>query len=573
MRALIATVLFALIAQLPPAVPQPRDGVARDPDAITTATGIIRGRVTDRESGQPLARVIVELVPDSYGDGGQHPRTAGPTSEPRTAVTGADGRYEYTRVPAGVYFVFFDASTLRGTHLPGYFGEVELANEMVGAGPTPLQLADGEVRGDVSGALSRSLAIEGRVFDELGDPMARVQVSAQPADGPAGISMSASRSTDDRGAFRVFGLRPGRYRICANPHGHVPLTEGSRDRAIRTCYPGATLDANAEPVVLSGTDIGGIDIRLQRSRAFTVTGTVINSSGAPVERAQINLVDIGTDAHDSNTIELRSGGQFVARSVSPGDYEVQVSIGDGSSDDKREPELGSALVRVSNADVGGIVVVTTLLGKVAGRILFEDGTFEKRSEPMRVNAEASSALRGMSSGSWSIAEVRSDLTFELTGFVGPHIITVTGQPPEWVVRSVKYRDDDITDTPIELKASTHPAVLEITMTRRGAVVSGRVLDPTGAGSARGYVLLMMADPARRQFGQGTVKTTRSKFDGSFTLDAVRPGEYVILAVTAATVNNLPLNEPEDLERVARAGERIVLVENEKREIRLRVVTP
>ena len=39
-----------------------------------------------------------------------------------------------------------------------------------------LQLKDSEVRNDVDGALSRSLAIEGRVLDEVGEPMANVEM-------------------------------------------------------------------------------------------------------------------------------------------------------------------------------------------------------------------------------------------------------------------------------------------------------------------------------------------------------------------------------------------------------------
>ncbi len=197
-------------------------------------------------------------------------------------------------------------------------------------------------------------------------------------------------------------------------------------------------------------------------------------------------------------------------------------------------------VRVDDADVGGIVVTTTKLAKVAGRIVFEGGAPEK-SAPIRVAAETSSALSAVSVGGWPHAEVRNDFTFELTGLFGPHIITLTGQPPGWVVKSVKYREADITDTPVEFKTSTDPAALEITLSRQGAVVSGRVLDGAGKGIDAGYVLLFSADPARRQFGLSSVKTTRPKADGSFTLGTVRAGEYVIVAVSrrVADVSGVP----------------------------------
>ncbi len=103
------------------------------------------------------------------------------------------------------------------------------------------------------------------------------------------------------------------------------------------------------------------------------------------------------------------------------------------------------------------------------------------------------------------------------------------------------------------------------MTRRGAIVGGRVLDAAGKGTDAAYIWLVSADPLRRQFGLGTVKTTRPKPDGSFTVGAVRAGEYVIIATTPETAKYLSLPDVDALERVVQAGERIVLVEGEKRD--------
>ncbi len=223
-----------------------------------------------------------------------------------------------------------------------------------------------------------------------------------------------------------------------------PTTEDLGDRAIRTCYPAATIDANAEPVALSGTDIGGIDIRVQRNRAFKVTGTVIDSSGLPIEHADIMLVAVGKHGSVSGSVDRRTrgGGQFIALGVTPGEYVVQVAIGSRlNPDDKRERELGHAAIRVDNADVHGIVVTTTRLATVAGRIIFEDSAPENRSEPMRVGAESSSTPGAIGFGTSSSAEVRSDFTFELTGLFGPQILTVYRPAPrlDCQVREVPRR--------------------------------------------------------------------------------------------------------------------------------------
>ena len=150
---------------------------------------------------------------------------------------------------------------------------------------------------------------------------------------------------------------------------------------------------------------------------------------------------------------------------------------------------------------------------------------------------------------------------------------MTGQPPGWVVKSVRSREADVTDTPVEFKTSTDPAALEVTMSRQGAIVSGRVLDGAGKSIDAGYVLLFSANPARRQFGHSSVKTTRPKADGSFTLGSVRAGEYLIVAVTPESLMYLQVPDAAGLERAAQAGERIVLVESEKRGSTSRVTKP
>jgi Carboxypeptidase regulatory-like domain len=568
---LIACALLVWAAQLPPTVPRPRDAIARDTTATPAATGIIRGRVTDRESGEPLARVIVIMVSKAVEGDSRPVQRVGDRTEPRVTLTGADGRFEFKQTLAGAYVVIFDPTPLRGTHLRQSFGETEPTNELSGSRPPPVQLADGEIRNDVNAALSRALAIEGRVLDEFGDPMANVAVSVHPWEGPIDANMVDPRSTDDRGAYRLFGLKPGQYRICARPEVYFPMTEDLRERPIPTCYPAARSESEADPIVLASADVGGIDIRVQHNRAFKISGMALDAAGAPVERAEINLVAVGKSVLSSHGIETLPGGYFVARAVTPGDYAIQVEIGSRyNPEDKRERELGYLPIRVDAGDVEGVVVTTTRLARVAGRIVFEDGA-PAGSESIRVAATPPATVGRISSGPSPTAEVRADSTFELTGLFGPQIITIAGQPREWIVKSVTYRGDDVTDVPIEFKTRTDPAALEITMTKRGAIVSGRLLDAAGNGTEAGYVLLISADPARRRSGFGIVATATPKTDGAFTLGPVRHGEYVVLAASGEAMMHLSYPDGESLERLVHEGERIVLVENEKRSIDVRVV--
>jgi hypothetical protein len=579
MSASIVLFVLALATQLPPAPPPVRDAAARDPSAAAAGTATIRGRVTDAESGRPLGRVMVMLVSSTFAS---FPDDVGSTknarmSEPRTTLTGVDGRFEYKEVAAGAYYVAFEPSELRGSHLSQNFGETGPANPFrTGKRPT-LVVKDGEVRDDVNVALVRSLAVEGRVVDEQGEPMSNVQVSAHLWDGPAQAFMGRPRSTDDRGAFRLFGLKPGQYRICAKPEVHFGPSEEIRDRLMSTCYPAAIGDANAEPVRVDSTDVVGIDIRVQRGRAYKISGVALDSSGAPIERPQVSLVTMGKMGWSSNGITSLPGGQFRAQAVTPGEYAILVEIGSRyNPEDKRERELGYLPISVDSADVEGVVVTTSKLAKVAGRIVFEEGLPETMSEKIKVTTGMTRTTpHGMMTGPPASAEVRDDSTFELTGLFGPQIVAVTGQPRGWVVKSVKYRGEDVTDLPVEFKTSTDPRALEVVLTRRVALVSGRALDDEGKPIEEGFVVLLPADAARRKAGRHLLKFATLKSDGAYSLGPVRAGEYIIAALGGTQILMLSLSfddgSTEKVERIAAQGERILLVENDQRTMELRVL--
>ena len=133
-----------------------------------------------------------------------------------------------------------------------------------------------------------------------------------------------------------------------------------------------------------------------------------------------------------------------------------------------------------------------------------------------------------------------------------------------------YNEQDVTDTAVQLKASSDPSRLQITMTRRGAVVSGRVLDSAGRNVSAAYVLLISSDPQKRQVGLGIVKSAIVKPDGTFVLGPVRAGDYVITAGAAESPTSVSFPDGDDLEPIVQSGERVTLAEGDKRQIDVRL---
>ena len=60
--------------------------------------------------------------------------------------------------------------------------------------------------------------------------------------------------------------------------------------------------------------------------------------------------------------------------------------------------------------------------------------------------------------------MREDLTFELDSLYGQQFLTVEGLGREWVVKSVRYRNENVTGLPVEYKSSADPDDLQIVLT-------------------------------------------------------------------------------------------------------------
>jgi len=92
---------LTLAAGIPLAPPPPQPPAPRDPDRAerpTTGTGVIRGRVTDRETGQPISRAIVVAFSDT---------ALAETVTRLEAHTSSDGRYELKGLRAGERVVLY----------------------------------------------------------------------------------------------------------------------------------------------------------------------------------------------------------------------------------------------------------------------------------------------------------------------------------------------------------------------------------------------------------------------------------------------------------------------------------
>jgi hypothetical protein len=326
-----------------------------------TGTSAISGVVRDGSSGRPVAGAVVTLSTS--------PRSRTPAID-RMATDGA-GRFVFTGLAAGDdYYVHAG----RMGYFDGGYGRDRPSQEAL----AQILVGEGQwfSRADVQ--LWKPGAIAGTVVDEAGEPVVGVPIRALPLIKLAGVEHVAAgiiTTTDDRGAYRLTGLVPGRYLVqvpsvqAAVPAGlspyevigmtaeqyanaarlgrepplpatmpvdrsHAlafgqyvtpPISGGTIGRAYPPAfYPGVRAVADAVAVEpRHGEDLTGIDLRLQPEATARVSGRVV---GPPDQIAGLvlRLVPPGSEglAHggEAATTLVGNDGAFAFLNVPLGAY-------------------------------------------------------------------------------------------------------------------------------------------------------------------------------------------------------------------------------------------------------------
>jgi hypothetical protein len=231
-------VVSSLLAQTPGQV------AVQDP-AQDPANALVIGTVVDGSNGKPVAGAIVSINGGASAVSAPPPgaaRAGGPPAPPTAVLTGADGRFLFTRLRAGVYtFDGEKAGYVRG-------GVNSIRPGMLG-GAVALQA--GEQRGDLVVRIWKAAAMGGVVLDDAGEPAIGVEVrfvrrlvqGGRTVWNPAGIS---TVRTDDRGMYRVAGVTPGDY------IAYIPVTQVTMPSSVMEEYQkGQTTQSDTSRAIMS----------------------------------------------------------------------------------------------------------------------------------------------------------------------------------------------------------------------------------------------------------------------------------------------------------------------------------
>ena len=581
---MVAVIVLQTSASAPAQLP------GRDRPIVPTPVGtaLVAGTVTtDGEKPLPLRRARVVLVNAEINFS-------------QTIVTDETGRFAFGNVPAGR----FTLMASKEAYVDFTFG----ARRPGGPGTT-LTIADGAQLTGITLRLPKGGVITGTVTDAFGQPLADVQIGLLQSafvNGERRLTQRASGRTDDRGVYRVFGLRPGQYVVSAssgrpsvmqNTPDILFPSEADVERAIKDAtrpaaaaagesaatsglgvgravsyvplfYPNATSAAQASVVdVAAGQERTGIDLQLQMLPSGRVEGTVTYAEGPLPAVVQITVNAVSNEG-SSLSQNFRSGrvgadGRFEFGSLPPGEYVVAARAnlpGEAS---------GSSLWATASALISSDTAVPVALElrrgyRISGRLQFEAaGAPPSELRGWRVGLEPVLGPRDVSLGV-TAADVQPDHTFTLQGATPGRFRFQPTMPAtvsnDWMMRAADAGGRSVLDVPLELIADLDNVV--ITFTDRVSQVRGTVQDVTGVGAPDYYVILFPADRALWAMRSPRIHAIKVAHDGSYRFRKIMPGDYLI--ASTADVETGEWMDPSFLQRIAASALRISIAEGEQK---------
>lgn len=525
-----------------------------------TGTAVLRGQVFSVD-GTPLRRAQVRAT-------GQDGRGGGVTS------TDARGSFEIKDLPAGRYSI----NASKAGYVNMSFGQRRADQR----GGTILDVLDGQVVEKINFALPRGGVIAGRILDEFGEPIAGVQVQAMRSQFFNGarrmMPAGGGDNSDDTGAYRIYGLAPGEYLVSGtfrSPMFMMPgmTSQNEPDGYAPSYYPGTASMAEAQRVTIKGgQELLGVNFALAATRLARIRGRVTNSAGEGISGLMVMVSSVDPNSMFQmpmmSRAQTRADGGFEVSGISQGTYSLTAR----SMMNPMNAEFAQARVTVGGDDVDGVMLVMSRGAVARGVVTTDEGTaLPVRNDQIRVFAQPADPNPDLSFGGMP-PTVNDDHSFEMTGLSGPRFFRATlNEPGTWYLKSVMWRDQDVTDTPIDFVPGQVIENVQLVFTRKATEITGSVKDDRGQPVLGAQVVIFPADPARWTFSSRYMRTAAVDQQGRFSVKNMPPyDDYRVVAVQDLEPGRN--SDPEFLESVQDLASRVALIEGGTAAQDLKVVT-
>ncbi len=486
----------------------------------------VSGRVVTAAEGNPLKLAHVALAPEHQGR----------PSDIYAAISDGDGRFRVKEVPPGRYrFVATRA------------GYVDQQYQSKGAGKGAiLALQPKQEVTDVLFRMVMAAVITGRVSDEDGEPMANIQVVALRAPdeeeiedgGPFSLRKqelipASSVQTDDRGQYRIFGLKPGDYYMRATdtfePQSGMQLSgdffirQSLGSQYVPVYYPGVLQVNQAQLVSLRAGEEMQADFSMRHGRTVEISGRVIGPNGKPGSNIGVSLQELGVETYGmDHSADVDAEGKFRLKGVPPGSYMLVAyeRVEDSRYSARQKIEVGN----------DNIESISLALGRGAnfrGRVLV-DGPGDLHLEDIWINLDSVSSDQQ----SGGFGRVKKDGSFELTDVAeGQYVLSIGTRDPGWYTKSARLGEQDVLAEGLQVEKGLSGGTFEIVIGSSNAQLEGSVTeDEKPVAGAHVRIDPYPATP------YNTIRRNKATTDqtGRFLFSDIAPGKYRVSAKFVAS---------------------------------------
>ena len=505
--------------------------------------GSITGRV--KLDGKPATGITIIATP-SVTDAARAMQEMFNSSASMKATTDSEGVYKLEGVPAGKYRVAPSAPALVSA-------DINPAGEIT--------VSEGATAEGVDFALSLGGVITGKITDSEGRPVIGERISLTALDNPgaaapslmAGMIGNRMYASDDRGVYRIFGLRPGRYVVSAGKDSNVMSAFfAQRPKRVQTFYPGVTEEAKARPVqVTAGSEAAGVDIQFSGTdTGFVVSGRVVDAdSKTPIanamvaySKAQKNPTDETRNATETagDSSGMPGGftttndkGEFRFAAVAPGNYKLDTtSIGAFAGASGSQFYADPVFFEVQSTNVDKVEVKVHRGAGISGVVVIESAdsqdSLDRYGQLVLMAMVMDPASRRYSSGNCIVAP---DGSFRLGGLkpgkVSIRTFSMSARRPG--ILRIERNGVELPGG-FEIQPNEEVNGLRVILTPAIGVIRGRVTFQGGA-LQPGAKVTARARPANADPSDlGNVLNGNSvdvSSDGSFLIENLTPGSYEV----------------------------------------------
>jgi hypothetical protein len=549
----------------------------------TVGTAAIRGRVVDGVTGEPIVRARV--------------RVSGGMAMVAPLLTDGEGRFSFSKLPAGGYSVSVEKPPYESTSHPA-------------AGRTlrsrvyqPLMLRDGEARDGVTVPLFRGGVVTGHVFDAHGDPVERASVQLIYLSRSERPTARNAVQTNDLGEFRIAHVQPGRYLIRVQPQTRQVFDRTGRPaeplpEPMPTYFPAALSMNEAQAIdIKRGQTVSGLDMTLSDGIPTLITGTVVRSDGQPIANGFLNARLDGAEAFGRfmgpgfNGSGIRQDGQFQIQ-LPPGEYVLMATVqSPGGNNQQNNEQMGSAKVVANGGVLEGVSIVVGRPATATGRVIFEG-----MSPPLPPSSQTGLPLNSRDGDCRSgQVTVNKDWSFKAEGLYGAGCLAPANVFGRWQVKAVMFRGENLLDRGVAFEPGQEYSDVQVIVTDKRTQMALAVTDDSGEPTREYAALAFPVDKSRWTQLDRYMRTavppplsalsppsiasvagpsTNGEPNPALSRTPGRilnlpPGEYYVIAID--DIDAEASREPAVLERLAQNATRVQLTDDAPIEIPLRVI--